>query len=202
MKPILLPLLFIPALAWSQPGKTISYQEGLDRCHQIIADHKKQDPEKFFMAMPKCLEGVQLPEFSATTMDGLRITSKSCIGKITVLNFWTVSCQPCITEIPGFNALVDKYGKGNIQFLAIGNDSDADIRKFLQQNPWKFDQLANGELLQKEVFQHQSGYPTTFVINRKGTIIFSLAGGKSDERAVQEIQDELNPILEKELHQK
>jgi peroxiredoxin len=201
MKPIVFSLLFVPSLIFSQPAKTISYQEGLDRCNELVAQHQKEDPDHFFMAQPNCLVGVQVPEFSATTLEGKKITSGYFKGKITVLNFWTISCPPCIAEIPGFNALVDQYGNGSVQFLAIGNDSDADVKKFLQQNPWKFNQVSTGMLLQMEIYQMRSGYPTTFVINREGTIISAFAGGKNDERAVQEIQDNLKPVLDKELKQ-
>jgi len=199
MKPILFFLLFIPSLVWSQSSKIISYQEGIDHCLELVAQHQIEDPEKFFMAQPNCLVGVQGPEFTATTMEGRKISSAYFKGKITVLNFWTISCPPCIAEIPGFNALVDQYGNGIVQFLAIGNDSDADVKKFLQQNPWKFNQVSNGMLLQMEIFQLRSGYPTTYVINREGIIISAFAGGKADESAVQEIQDELKPVLDKEL---
>jgi peroxiredoxin len=201
MKPILFFLLIIPSLLKSQSSKTISYQEGIDHCLELVAQHKKEEPDKFFMAQPNCLIGVQVPEFSATTLEGKKFSSNYFNGKITILNFWTVSCQPCIAEIPGFNALVDQYGNGMVQFLAIGNDSEADIKKFLQQNPWKFNQASNGMLIQMEIFQLRSGYPTTYVINREGTIISAFAGGKSDERAAQEIQDKLKPILDKELQQ-
>jgi peroxiredoxin len=201
MKPILFFLLFIPGLLSSQSSKTISYQEGIDHCLELVAQHQKEDPEKFFMAQPNCLLGVKVPEFSATTMEGRKITSGYFKGKITVLNFWTISCPPCIAEIPGFNALVDQYGNGMVQFLAIGNDSDAEVKKFLEQHPWKFNQVSNGMLLQMEIFQLRSGYPTTFVINREGIIISAFAGGKADESAVQEIQDQLKPVLDKELKQ-
>ena len=201
MKTILFFLLLIPSLLISQSSKTISFQEGIDHCLELVAQHQKEDPEKFFMAQPNCLVGVQVPEFSATTLEGKKFTSNYFKGKITILNFWTISCQPCIAEIPGFNALVDQYGLGHVQFLAIGNDSDADIKKFLQQNPWKFNQVSNGMLLQMEIFQLRSGYPTTYVINREGIIISAFAGGKTDDSAVQEIQDQLKPVLDKELGQ-
>jgi len=201
MKPILFSLFFIPSLLFSQSSKIITYQEGIDHCLELVAQHQKEDPEKFFMAQPNCLVGVQVPEFSATTLEGKKITSGYFKGKITILNFWTISCPPCIAEIPGFNALVDQYGNGIVQFLAIGNDSDVDVKKFLQQNPWKFNQVSNGMLLQMEIFQLRSGYPTTYVINRDGVIISAFAGGKPDERAVQEIQDNLKPVLDKELQQ-
>ncbi len=200
MKLILL-FLLLPAIIYSQSTKTISYQEGLEHCQKLIEEKQKQDPGHFFMVLPDCLVGVQVPEFSGTTLEGKKITSNYFKGKITIVNFWSLYCQPCIAEIPGFNALIDKFGKGDVQYLAIGNESDADIKEFLQQNPWHFEQVSNGPLIQKEIFQHRSGYPTTFVINREGTIISTFAGGSPDENAVEEIQSMLSPVLEKELHQ-
>jgi glutathione peroxidase-family protein len=42
-------------------------------------------------------------------------------------------------------------------------------------------------------------FPTTFLLNREGEIVLAFSGGKSDATAVQEIQDKLIPIIEKEL---
>jgi peroxiredoxin len=188
-------LLLIPALIRSQNSIGISYQEALDNCQKIVEENKKLSPDKFIYTGPECLIGASVPEFSATTFDGKEITAEYFKGKITILSFWSISCPPCIAEIPGFNNVVDKYGPDKLNYLAIAPDDEKDIKDFLIKNPWKFSQLSSGWTLNFDIFKHRWGYPTTFVINEDAIIIAAFSGGKPDERAVKEIDDTLTGII-------
>lgn len=108
--------------------------------------------------------GAQIPEFSALTFDGKQITPEYFKGKITVLNFWSISYPPCIAEIPGFNNVVDRFGHDKLNYLAIAPDDEKDIINFLIKSPWNFSQLSSGFSIIFEMFKHRWGYPTTFVI--------------------------------------
>ncbi len=188
-------LLLIPALIRSQSSIGISYQEALDNCKRKVEENQKLSPDKFIYTGPECMIGARVPEFSATTFDGMNITSEYFKGKITIVNFWSINCTPCIAEIPGFNNVVDKYGHDKLNYLAIAPDDEKDIKNFLLKNPWKFSQLSSGRTLNFDIFKHRWGYPTTFVINENGVIIAAFSGGKPDERAVKELDDTLSGII-------
>ena len=177
----------------------ISYQEGLDNCQKIVEENQKLNPDKFIYTGPECMIGARVPEFSAFTLDGKEITPEFFKGKITVLNLWSISCPPCIAEIPGFNIVVGKFGHDKLNYLAIGPDGEKDIKAFLQKNPWEFTQIASGMKILFDIFKHRWGYPTTFVVNKDGIIIAAFSGGKTDKTAVKELDDKLSGIIQAEL---
>ena len=198
-QPIFIFLLILPALIKSQSSSGISYQEGLDNCQKIVDENQKLYPDKLIYTGPDCLLGASVPEFSALLMDGKKISIDYFKGKITVLNFWMISCPPCIAEIPGFNNVVNKFGHDKLNYLAIGPDDEKDIISFLKNHPWEFSQLSTGKEIIYDVFKKNWGYPTTYVINEDGVIVAAFSGGKTDERAVKEIEDKLTKIITEEL---
>lgn len=173
----------------------VSYQEGLDNCQRMRDEQTKGNPESFAYIPPDCMVGASAPDFSMLTLDGKPFTTLSLKGKITVLNFWMISCPPCIAEIPGLNNVVQKYGHENFNFVAIGMDDEKDVQKFLVNNPWSFDHVAAASSLILDLFHIRWGFPTTFVFDQEGVIIGAFSGGKSDERAVQEIEETLAAIF-------
>jgi peroxiredoxin len=199
MKTIYFLLLLTPMRANSQAIIGFSYDEGKDNCKRIVEENQKLNPDKLVYTGPECMIGARVPNFTAETFDGKVITSDYFNGKITILNFWQISCPPCIAEIPGLNEVVNKFGHENFNFLAISPDDEKDILPFLAKHPWNYSQLSSGKLVLFDVFKHGWGFPTTFVFNKNGIIIAAFSGGRSDERAVKEIEDKLSSIIMAEL---
>lgn len=53
-------------------------------------------------------------------------------GKVVLVNFWASWCGPCAEEFPAMLNLMD-YFKGDLQFIAVSNDSEASaVEKFLK----------------------------------------------------------------------
>jgi len=198
-KPIYIFCLFIPQFINGQSSPAVSYAKGLADCQRIVEVNQLMHPGKFIYTGPDCLIGATVPEFSTTTMEGKEISNEYFKGKITVLNFWMISCPPCIAEIPGLNNVVDKFGSDKVNYLAIGTDDEKDIKAFLVKHPWKFTQLAPGMKTVRELFKVHWGFPTTFIINEDAVIVAAFSGGKTDETAVKEIEDKLTGIITKEL---
>ena len=199
MKNLSLYLFLLPAFISGQNDSAISYEEGLARCQAIRDEHQKAEPGKFYYTGPDCLVGARIPEFTATTLDGKTINQDYFKGKVTVVNFWYASCTPCIAETPGLNAIMEKYGTDKVNYLGISINDDNEVREFMDTYQWKFEQLHNGLDVNFNDFKITYGYPTTFVVNKNSVIVGAFSGGKTDERAVQEIQDNLKPLIEASL---
>jgi len=199
MKNLALYLLLFPVFASGQSASGISYEEGISRCHAIRDENLKANPGKLVYSGPECLVGARIPEFSATTLDGKTINQDYFKGKVTVINFWYASCTPCIAETPGLNAIIEKYGTEKVNYLGISTSDDNEVKEFVEKYEWKFEQVHNGIDFNLNVFKLGYGYPTTFVVNKKSVIVGAFSGGKSDERAIQEIQDNLIPLIEANL---
>lgn len=179
--------------------KIATYEAGLDNCDRIQEEKMKENPNGFFFVGVDCLIGAQIPKFEATSMEGKKINSESLKGKLSIVNFWFTTCPPCVAEIPGFNAIVDKFGADKINYIAIGRDNSQDIKEFLNKNPWKFEQIPNGNEIIQNTFKIRWGFPTTFLLNKNAEIVLAFSGGNTDATAVPEIQNKLIPAIEKEL---
>lgn len=173
---------------------SITYDAGLKNCLKIKADN----PDDFF-STKDCLVGVDIPDFTTTSIDGKIIDSESLKGKLTVINFWFTTCAPCVAEIPGFNTIVKKYGKDKINFISIAKNKKPEVEAFLQKHPWDFVHISSEDDLIKNTFKIQFGYPTTYLLNKDAQIIKSFSGGAIGEQAAAAIQDKLIPTIEAEL---
>jgi thiol-disulfide isomerase/thioredoxin len=129
-------------------------------------------------------------------MDGQPIKAEYFANKINVINFWFIGCHPCEAEMPGFNALVEKYKSRPVNFLAISRNKPDDIHEFIADHPFNLDHIALGESISNDIFHITWGYPTTIVADANYKIIYAHHGGADDSTAVQKIQDELIPVID------
>jgi len=100
-------------------------------------------------------------------------------GKITVLDFWFMTCMPCQKSMPYMDSLKEKYEKKGVQFYAV-NDMDNNSKAlpkfpgFIKKHHFKCDiLLVNGDISKK---YHATAYPTFFVINREGKVCYCFTG--------------------------
>lgn len=178
-----------------QKAKVLTYEQGLANCQQKLEEKMKTAPGGFYVEPPDCIIGAQIPEFEATTIEGAKITRESLKGKPTLINFWFTTCAPCVAEIPGLNTIVNQYGNNKVNFIAIGRENTQDIREFLAETPWKFQQIPDGLDLTRGVFKLRWGFPTTFLLNKEAEIVQAFSGGITEADMLAEIRKQLNAIL-------
>src|SRR2546423_14958492 len=69
--------------------------------------------------------GSQLPEFLVKDLHGHQISSAELHGKVVLIDFWATWCQPCKKEMPGYQALLDKYGSRGFAVIGFKFDTMA-----------------------------------------------------------------------------
>ena len=148
-----------------------------------------------FEEWKNCVLGKQVPDFRATTISGDMIEMNKLTGKVVVMNFWSINCRPCIAEMPGMNKLVKEYKKKNVAFLAITWETVNRVKKdFLSR--YKFDCVIVTDALHIIDEIAASGYPTTYIIDKKGVIQAAWNGGSTGEKAGQEYYKKTKLIIE------
>lgn len=101
-----------------------------------------------------------------------------------MLNLWFVNCPHCIEEIKLLNAVVDSYGNNkDVVFIGLATNNEAELKSFLQKNPFKYNIVPNaGELMLIDFGDKQKNdsyflpFPTHVVIDRDGKIISKTSG--------------------------
>ena len=121
-----------------------------------------------------------LSELELYDLNGEIFSFSSTKGKYVLLDFFYPSCKPCIKQLPILQKIHQKYK--NSEFLVVGinvDDSSAGaLIAFIQQHSIKYKILPNGAEIAK--FYNVHGYPTMFLIDKNGQIIYSHMGLQID----------------------
>jgi peroxiredoxin len=110
------------------------------------------------------------PSFDVKDLDGNQYTLAGLSGKVVVLNFWFKACPACRSERAELNEVVDMYRDNpDVVFIAPALDKDAELRKFLPKNPFRYAVVADAEDLADAY--NVSDYPSHVIIGRDGRIV-------------------------------
>jgi peroxiredoxin len=118
--------------------------------------------------------GRKLPDFTLTDVNGNTIHSSDLKGKIVHINFWSITCAPCIEEFPELNALKEKYADSPAIFLAIAPESIEKVERVITKNPLDYTIVAAADAYFNEL--GIKGYPVNFFIKPDGTIMDVIEG--------------------------
>lgn len=106
-------------------------------------------------------------EWKLKDLAGKYHTSKQYRGKIVILDFWYRGCPWCIRAMPSLNRLAQEY-KNSVVVLGMNIDKDINDALLVQDKM----QLVYPSLQCGDVYKKYgvSGFPTLFVIDKKGVI--------------------------------
>lgn len=133
------------------------------------------------------------PDVTFTSLTGEKVSMQSLRGKVVMVNFWATSCTTCVHEMPQMVETYNKFKDRGLDFVAVAMSYDPPnyVLNYAQTRalPFKVALDAQGDLAKS--FGDVKLTPTTYVINKDGTIL---------KRYVGEPQfAELHQLLEKAL---
>ncbi|HEC12397.1 MAG TPA: TlpA family protein disulfide reductase [Acidiferrobacteraceae bacterium] len=124
-------------------------------------------------------DGIKVaPTIDITLLDGKILSLKDLRGQPVLVTFWATTCIGCRREVPHLIALYNKYQPQGLEIVAIAMyyDPPAQVLTFKQQKNLPYTVALD---LKNEAAQAFGGVrltPTTFVINKKGRIVFQKIG--------------------------
>lgn len=97
-------------------------------------------------------------------------------GKVAVIRFWSDSCKSCAEEMPQIEKVYKKYADKGLVILAVNIGEDkAAVAKFVEGINISYTVLLDpGAVVTKRY--GITGLPTTFIIDRNGTIREKILG--------------------------
>ena len=127
-------------------------------------------------------KGNPAPEFSLVDTAGNTLSSSQLQGKVVVVNFFTIWCQPCRHEMPDLNAIYNENKDKGLSMVGICLNADPNQLKVLvKQLKLDYPVLLGTEKVNKD-FGEIVGVPTTFIIDKQGKIADKIVGArKKDE---------------------
>lgn len=101
----------------------------------------------------------------------------SCLGKVTIINFWGTWCSSCIEEMPYFNEVKLTYSD-QINVYAFADNSSTDYERYVDKK-WSDYQVIFGMDNDDKFYAYCGGdgnYPHTVIVDKDGIAIYNQAG--------------------------
>ncbi len=166
---------YIPLRIFSTDS-SIQYQ--LYKMNGLVDDDIKTQVKQFGQDAYKNyqLEGMELPAFNFTDLNGKVYTNENTKGKTLVLKSWFIHCAKCVEEMPALNNAIKQFSnRPDILFVSLAFDSKENLTAFLKTTTFNYAVVAD----QKKYLMEQlkiAYYPTHLIINKKGLIVKVIDG--------------------------
>ncbi len=176
---------FISVNIFAQPSRTINTNVDIDV-------FTKELNEKIY--------NKEFPAFSIKQRDDSVFSNANLSNKIVFVNFWFEACKPCMKEMDGLNELYAKLsGNPDFMFVSFTFDPDSTIQKQINLHNIKY-KVHHINTVDCTRLNFSSGFPSSFILDRKGIIKYFKAGGQIDnEKSTQFIMNEIYPEIIKIL---
>lgn len=150
------------SMCFGQTTKKNTYtKEEIEQFEANYKDKNKKDKE-----IRKVLHKTTIKRLTLEDIDGNTHTLETLKGKIIILNFWFIRCQPCVAEIPDLNELQAKFRDKEVMFFAVALDNKTDLETFLESHPFDFTIIPKGGALANRFkIPH---YPFNIIIDQNG----------------------------------
>lgn len=123
--------------------------------------------------------GYRPPNFTLQDLRGRRIELGSFRGKVIFINFWATWCVPCRAEMPAMERLYQDFKDKDFVMLAISEDLEGRsiVETFVEEFKFTFPILLDSDLIINDRYGVR-GIPTTFLIDKTGTITHKMLGAR------------------------
>src|SRR5215472_10795892 len=135
------------------------------------------------------------PEFSAKLRSGQEINLDTLKGKVVLLDFWGIWCEPCRVSLPSLKELAAKVDPAKVAIVSIDEgDSKETWERFIETNGMTWFQVYDGDRSLHRGFG-VDGYPRYYVLSKDGIILEQFKGWKQNGEAT--ISDAIARALQK-----
>ena len=117
------------------------------------------------------------PDFTLPKQGGGEWKMSDQRGKVIVMNFWTVTCRPCIQEMPTIELLAEiTEDWGDVEIVAVSTDRTWEEAETIIPRTSRITSLLDSE---RKVVTGQFGtnlFPETWIIDADGVVRFRFDG--------------------------
>lgn len=116
------------------------------------------------------------PALAGETVQGGTLALSDLRGKVVVVNFWATWCAPCRREQPELVQLANDYRDRGVEFLGVDErDDTAKARAWAKELHVPYPSIVDEPGAWADDFAF-FGLPDTYVIDRSGTIRWTVFG--------------------------
>ena len=122
-------------------------------------------------------KGGPTPPLALKDLSGKAIKLEDYRGKVVMVQFWATYCPPCLKEMPSMTRMQARLAGKPFAILAVNmGETEQEVKEFLAKMKVDFTILMDSDgkaLSDWKVFVA----PSTFLIDPKGSIRYTLQGG-------------------------
>ncbi len=155
------------AIVSKQPAKPQSVVRGLE---DVIGSRETWD-----VAFP-AWSGKPAPDFAVTDVEGTEHNLSDYRGRNVVLVFWATWCPACKAEIPHLIELRKEFADSELTILAMSNESGRHLKQFSEAEGINYSVASLGETTLPQPYADVRSIPTSFFIDKNGTIRLAAVG--------------------------
>lgn len=174
---------------------------------------------------PEKMMGKKVPQFSGKDTRDSLIDTHFFEGKVTLVTFLYLGCPPCMMEMPVMDSIQHFFKEEKFQILGIAANTSEQIRQFNDpenlrygkiKDKFKIDSIPflvmpecdrEKPLKKREVYEAEckpisslfniDGYPTLFLIDKKGIIrqVYDGYPAENEKEYWDEIKKEIKGLL-------
>lgn len=148
-------------------------------------------PQTNFSTVPVKVN-YRAPELTLTDTLGNTHSLSDCRGQVVLINLWATWCIPCKEEMPALQSFYDQNKDNGFTVIAI-NDGDplTDVLQFAKEYDLSFPIWLDPTYIATEQAFKTMNLPSSFVIDREGTVQLRWVGGIS--RAM--LEEHVTPLI-------
>lgn len=129
-------------------AKYLNDEAELKKLHAKIQDEfsdvkEAQNLLKMYPIESKIKVGAEIPDFEVASLDdpNEKISKKSMLGKVYMIDFWATWCGPCVGEMEGIHKAFEKFKDKGFEIVSLSLDQKVEyVTKFRKEKwnmPWK-----------------------------------------------------------------
>ena len=130
--------------------------------------------------------GHPAPDFKFRDMSHKEVSLSDYKGKVVLLNLWSITCPPCIDEVPYLESLYQKLKEEKdfhlLTVVTNRGETEREVRPFLEKHGLNFHVLIDNKMVVWRRYK-LTGWPETFLIGRDGVIVEKFIGPKKWDSA-------------------
>lgn len=135
--------------------------------------------------------GEQAPDFELPTLEGDLVRSTDLRGRVVLLDFWSITCPPCLASLPHLNRVAKRFSDAPVTVLGIhmhgGPRWHGAVAAEVADMRLGFSVLLDEQGRVSEAYRIRV-MPTTVLVDRRGRIRKVWRGAGDVSRYISEIE--------------
>jgi thiol-disulfide isomerase/thioredoxin len=126
-------------------------------------------------------------------LNGKTVNLDDMKGSILVVDFWATWCGPCITEIPAYNKLQEKYAKQGVKIVGVtlASGEAKEVRPFVTRHDMKYTILMGEDSLSYDF--NVMSFPTTYLVTKDWKVYRKYVG--AGPRKTAQLETDIQSLL-------